>query len=146
MEHKLFYFQLLWKVYIVISTIRKIQIVPHCGKYQKGLSTLWKSSLFILWNIYSTCLHLSLQISGDFHKSFCNLPNFFCEHARGARSIFHLWLCCSATLFIIPPYTTMHYLALHDIMSAFPHKLYGQSGTLCPILVASTSTKLIVPR
>ena len=34
-EHKLFYFQLFWKVYIVISTIRKIQIV---------LTTLWKIS------------------------------------------------------------------------------------------------------
>ena len=34
-EHKLFYFQLFWKVYIVISTLRKIQIV---------LTTLWKIS------------------------------------------------------------------------------------------------------
>ena len=28
----------------------------------------------------------------DFHKSFCNLPNFFREHAFGARAIFHLCL------------------------------------------------------
>ena len=33
---------------------------------------------------------LSLQFCGDFHKSFHNLPNFFREHARGARAIFHL--------------------------------------------------------
>ena len=34
--------------------------------------------------------NLSLQIYGDFHKSFRNLPKFFREHARGARAIFHL--------------------------------------------------------
>ena len=60
-------------------------------EHQKGLSTLWKSSLLVLWKIYSTILQLSLQISGDFHKSFRNLPNFFRENARGARAIFHLW-------------------------------------------------------
>ena len=34
--------------------------------------------------------NLSLQIYGDFHKSFHNLTKFFREHARGARALFHL--------------------------------------------------------
>ena len=47
--------------------------------------------MLIIWNISSTFLQLCLHIYGDFHISFRNLPNFFREHARGARAIFHLW-------------------------------------------------------
>ena len=99
MEPELFPFQLFWKVYIVISFKKeKFKLdLAHCAKYQKGLSILWKSSLLILWNIYSKFLQLSLQISGDFRKSFHNLPNFFREHAPGARAIFHL--CMTEQLF-----------------------------------------------
>ena len=40
--------------------------------------------------ISSKLLQLSLQICMDFHESFHNLSNFFREHARGTRAIFHL--------------------------------------------------------
>ena len=58
---------------------------------------MWKSSLLILWNIYSTFFQLSLQISNNFHKSFRNLPKFLRKHARGAHAIFHL--CANASQF-----------------------------------------------
>ena len=44
---------------------------------------------------------LSLQICGDLPKSFCNLPNFFCEHACGARTIFHLWWVKQSQLLVL---------------------------------------------
>ena len=57
--------------YHCLPSIFTIHVIDHLGYF---------------FNIFN----LSLQIYGDFHKSFRNLTKFFREHARGARAIFHL--------------------------------------------------------
>ena len=73
--------------YLIVENIPSC--FPHCGIINVSSTKL--STLLIIWNIFSTFLQLNQKIHGDFHKSFRNLPNFFREHARGARAIFHLW-------------------------------------------------------
>ena len=51
--------------------------------------------------------NLSLQIYGDFHKSFRNLTKFFREHARGARAIFHLCLQVQNPYKILVPHSSL---------------------------------------
>ena len=68
MEHKFFYFQLFWKVYIVISNIRKIQIV---------LNTLWtisQGAFHILetqnyLNFLTVKIHIVNHVEHFFHIS-----------------------------------------------------------------------------
>ena len=84
-------------------------------KYPKLVSTLWKLSIFLPQNVphcwsfgifLPYFFKLSQQIYGDFYKSFRNLPNFFREHARGTRAIFHLWsdfVACSRALWTTQP-------------------------------------------
>ena len=72
--------------YLIVENIPSC--FPHCGIINVSSTKL--STLLIIWNIFSTFLQLNQKIYGDFHKSFRNLPNFFREHARGARAIFHL--------------------------------------------------------
>ena len=76
--------------YLIVENIPSC--FPHCGIINVSSTKL--STLLIIWNIFSTFLQLNQKIHGDFHKSFRNLPNFFREHARGARAIFHLWRRC----------------------------------------------------
>ena len=83
----------MWKIPIVLTTLWKIskdafQIVDTISFFPQNylIFWLWQYPLLIIWNIYSTFL----QICWYFHISFRNLKNFFCEHARGARAIFHV--------------------------------------------------------
>ena len=80
--------------YHIVENIKRC--FPHCGHYQRFpqnylIFLQWQYALLIIWNIHSIFLKFSLQICWYFHKSFRNLPNFFREHARGARAKFHLW-------------------------------------------------------
>ena len=67
---------------------------PHCRNYQHLFHKLIYSTVTIHnvnhFENFSTYLNLTLEICGDFQKSFRNLPNFCREHACCTRAIFHL--------------------------------------------------------
>ena len=88
-----------WKVYILLSTLRKISqgafhiveaIIVSSTNYLNYL-TVTLSIVDHLEHFFPHFLNCAYIFAEDFHKSFCNLSNFFREHARGTRAIFHLW-------------------------------------------------------
>ena len=84
----------MWRIQIVLTLLWKISQAAFHIVEIINVSATKLSTLLIIWNVFATFLQLSQKIYGDFHKSFRNTPNFFREHARGARAIFHLWELC----------------------------------------------------
>ena len=100
-----------WTHHIVENITR---CFPHWGNYQRFIYKiffafyLWHSTLLIIWNISSTFLQLSLQICGNFHKSFRNLPNFFrktcswCSHKIQSLPVTMEIMLKSALIRVVP--------------------------------------------
>ena len=74
----------------MLSTFRRISLFPSISSTKLFYLYNFYYPHYLSFRIFLPHFNLSLQIYRDVYKSFRNLPKFFREHARGARTIFHL--------------------------------------------------------